>query len=298
MPFTELEFKSKLRKTNPTEKAIGTLTKYIIHNRKFHKEIQNVWLYCFRKATIDDKLKIIYVINHTLQEAKKTKPGLEKFFAQKLEKIFELLGSDKNLNDYVIKKTSHVLHIWSERKVLEREKVRMYDKLFNDKSFRKKWAKKNAGRFPRVELGGGDSKESRSRSESRSKSKSKESISRSKSASQKREKERGRSSSRKRPDINKPNTPEGSPTTKTADGEPEIDLNYSRTLYNDGTGLVESKKLIVPKKSENGSGSLSLMKEEDDSTVSNDTEAPGAGVEMTKSEFEPEEPKGGRWNFE
>jgi len=142
--FDTAHLKSKLRKTKPTEKSIAETTAFIIKFRKYHTKSIDTWLYCIRKAKAEDKLTILYVINHTLQESIRQKPGLAKLFSKRLENVICHLGCDKKLqsDETLIRKVKHVLQIWEDRNVLKPSKVEELRSIFEDKEKRKRILKK------------------------------------------------------------------------------------------------------------------------------------------------------------
>lgn len=253
MPYTDEDFKAKLRRTQPTEKSIASTTKYIIHNRKFYKNILKILLGYFKKLKAEKRLTIIYILNHTLQEAKKTKPGLEKLFGHNIEVFFEYYGNDKKMEDRIFKKVNHVLQIWKDREVFASSKVETLQRLFSDNSFRKKWHKKNKLKRENQNLFGKSKPESHSRRERESKVTNNERPSR-ESSKQKSKSLSYKSERSKWMPNGFQGTPDGEPNSfdfnendnnknqENNISEEEIELE-SRNLFDDG--VVQSKKLIV-----------------------------------------------------
>jgi len=75
-------------------------------------------------------LNIIYVINHTIQESKKTNASLSEKFTLHLDQIFEIFGSDPSTNSKIAERVCHVFDIWKQRRVLNVVKISKYEDIF------------------------------------------------------------------------------------------------------------------------------------------------------------------------
>lgn len=266
MPFTAEDFKVRLKKTESTEKSIAKTTAYIIRYRKFYKTTIDTLLTVFKKSKPEKKLTIIYILNHTLQEAKKTKPGLEKLFAKNLEAFFFHFGSDKRFDKKIYKKCSHVLTIWGDRDVLKKSVIATLKKLIADKSFRKKWHVKNKAKLEHENLFGATKEENgeqpgRSRSRSRSKSK-----------------DRTRSIQRERTPTREESFQQAVEQTLSGDEDDLNDLG-DRNLFDDG--VVKSKKLVV---------SVSKAEEFETQIQNDEGTPPGSPIPEENMPEEPKEP--------
>ena len=76
------------------------------------------------------RLNIIYVINHTIQESKKTNASLSEKFTLHLDEIFTIFGKDKRTSSKTADKVCHVFDIWKQRRVLNVVKISKYEELF------------------------------------------------------------------------------------------------------------------------------------------------------------------------
>lgn len=131
MPFSADQLVEWLSKTKPTQKSVEKITKWVIHYRKYYKEICKTWLTQFKNTPEPTKrLNIIYVINHTIQESKKTNASLSEKFTLHLDEIFEIFGSDPATNSKIAERVCHVFDIWKQRRVLNVVKISKYEDVF------------------------------------------------------------------------------------------------------------------------------------------------------------------------
>merc|ERR1711879_195052 len=120
----------------------------------------------------NQRLIMIYIINHTIQESKKKSARLPEMFTLNLEEMFGVFGLER-LDEKIVKKVLHVFEIWKSRRVLSPVKI-----------------KKMQGRFlgAREESSGG-SRKRKSGSLSRGKDDAKKSKKERKKAKKEKEKE-------------------------------------------------------------------------------------------------------------
>lgn len=131
MPFSTDQLVRWLATTKPTQKSVEKITKWVIHYRKYYKEICQCWLNQFKNTPEPSKrLNIIYVINHTIQESKKTNASLSEKFTLHLDQIFEIFGSDPATNSKIAERVCHVFDIWKQRRVLNVVKISKYEDIF------------------------------------------------------------------------------------------------------------------------------------------------------------------------
>merc|ERR1712071_554312 len=131
MAFTTDQLVRWLATTKPTQKSVQKITKWVIHYRKYYKEICQCWLNQFKNTPEPSKrLNIIYVINHTIQESKKTNASLSEKFTLHLDQIFEIFGSDPATNSKIAERVCHVFDIWKQRRVLNVVKISKYEDIF------------------------------------------------------------------------------------------------------------------------------------------------------------------------
>lgn len=120
--FSENTFIKKLEELNNSSQSIQTLSLWLIHHRKHHQEIVEIWFRELLKAKASRKLTFMYLANDVIQNSKKKGPEFGKEFGTILKKVFADLGS-KNLDEKTKSSLERLLNIWSERGVYDNSQI-------------------------------------------------------------------------------------------------------------------------------------------------------------------------------
>ncbi|XP_076370693.1 regulation of nuclear pre-mRNA domain-containing protein 1B isoform X2 [Tachypleus tridentatus] len=113
--FTDAAFEKKLAELNCSQQSIQTLSLWLIHHRKHHKTIVQVWYRELLKAKPSRKLTMMYLANDVIQNSKKKGPEFSREFLCVLYKAFH------NVTDVPDEKTQigvkKILKVWEDRNV-------------------------------------------------------------------------------------------------------------------------------------------------------------------------------------
>ncbi len=130
MSFSEATLLKKIQDVNNTQQSIQTLSFWLIHHRKYSKQIVQTWLQQLLAASnCDRKITFIYLSNDILQNSRKKGSEFLKEFLNvlpqaientsrvadtksrfTLERIFNIWKDRRIYNDETIKKFRDVLH--------------------------------------------------------------------------------------------------------------------------------------------------------------------------------------------
>jgi len=116
--FSEDMLEKKLAELNQSQQSIQGLSLWLIHHRKHHSKIVNVWYKELYKASNSRKLTFLYLANDVVQNSRKKAPEYAKEFGGSLKKVLDHLTKLK-LDDKTIKSISRLLQIWAERQIFE-----------------------------------------------------------------------------------------------------------------------------------------------------------------------------------
>ncbi|KFM69886.1 Regulation of nuclear pre-mRNA domain-containing protein 1A, partial [Stegodyphus mimosarum] len=101
--FTDSALEKKLSELNNSQQSIQTLSLWLIHHRKHHKTIVQVWFKELKKAKPNRKLTFMYLANDVIQNSKKKGPEFSKEFSNVLSKAFAHVCecADESICSYV-----------------------------------------------------------------------------------------------------------------------------------------------------------------------------------------------------
>lgn len=116
--FTEAALERKLSELNNSQQSIQTLSLWLIHHRKHHRTIVNVWLRELKKAKPPRKLTFMYLANDVIQNSKKKGPEFTKEFATVLSKAFAHI-SVRDPDQKTHAGLRRILSVWKERNVFD-----------------------------------------------------------------------------------------------------------------------------------------------------------------------------------
>ena len=171
MPFDEKQLKTWLVKTTGKQSSIEKVANWCIHYRKYYKQICETWFNTFRDTPEpNQRLIMIYIINHTIQESKKKSARLPDMFALNLEEMFGVFGLEK-LDEKIVQKVLHVFEIWKSRRVLSPVKIKkMQSKFLGAREQQSSSKKRKSGSLSRKD----DAKKSKKERKKAKKEKEKE----------------------------------------------------------------------------------------------------------------------------
>lgn len=130
--FTEPALAKKLVELNNSQQSIQTLSLWLIHHRKHHKSIVQVWFKELKKAKSTRRLTFMYLANDVIQNSKKKGPEFSKEFGTILCKAFKhvaLETDDKTRNGL-----ERVLSVWQERNVYDAKQIDEFRQALGDKN--------------------------------------------------------------------------------------------------------------------------------------------------------------------
>lgn len=131
--FTESALEKKLAELNNSQQSIQTLSLWLIHHRKHHKTIVQVWLKELKKAKSNRKLTFMYLANDVIQNSKKKGPEFSREFGTVLGKAFHHVHSS-----VADAKTKHgldrIINVWEERNVYDKNQIETFRNAMKDKS--------------------------------------------------------------------------------------------------------------------------------------------------------------------
>ncbi|XP_064467042.1 regulation of nuclear pre-mRNA domain-containing protein 1B-like [Ornithodoros turicata] len=120
--FTEAALERKLSELNNSQQSIQTLSLWLIHHRKHHRTIVNVWLKELKKAKPPRKLTFMYLANDVIQNSKKKGPEFTKEFATVLSKAFAHI-SVRDTDQKTHAGLRRILSVWKERSVFDDHQI-------------------------------------------------------------------------------------------------------------------------------------------------------------------------------
>ncbi|XP_013790680.1 regulation of nuclear pre-mRNA domain-containing protein 1B-like isoform X2 [Limulus polyphemus] len=124
--FTDAALEKKLAELNCSQQSIQTLSLWLIHHRKHHKTIVQVWYRELLKAKPSRKLTMMYLANDVIQNSKKKGPEFSREFLSVLCKAFH------NVTDVPDEKTQigvkKILKVWEDRNVYNNNDIEEFRK--------------------------------------------------------------------------------------------------------------------------------------------------------------------------
>lgn len=116
--FTGEALGKKLLELNNSQQSIQTLSLWLIHHRKHHKTIVQVWFKELKKAKPNRKLTFMYLANDVIQNSKKKGPEFSKEFSTVLSKAFAHVN--ESVNDAKTKNgLERIISVWEDRSVYD-----------------------------------------------------------------------------------------------------------------------------------------------------------------------------------
>ncbi|XP_035204453.1 regulation of nuclear pre-mRNA domain-containing protein 1B-like [Stegodyphus dumicola] len=116
--FTDSALEKKLSELNNSQQSIQTLSLWLIHHRKHHKTIVQVWFKELKKAKPNRKLTFMYLANDVIQNSKKKGPEFSKEFSNVLSKAFahvcECVTDSKTRSGL-----ERIINVWEDRNVYD-----------------------------------------------------------------------------------------------------------------------------------------------------------------------------------
>lgn len=116
--FTDSALEKKLSELNNSQQSIQTLSLWLIHHRKHHKTIVQVWFRELKKAKPSRKLTFMYLANDVIQNSKKKGPEFSKEFSTTLGKafahVYESVADDKTKSGL-----ERIINVWEMRSVYD-----------------------------------------------------------------------------------------------------------------------------------------------------------------------------------
>ncbi|XP_055950126.1 regulation of nuclear pre-mRNA domain-containing protein 1B-like [Argiope bruennichi] len=116
--FTGEALEKKLQELNNSQQSIQTLSLWLIHHRKHHKTIVQVWFKELKKAKASRKLTFMYLANDVIQNSKKKGPEFSKEFSTVLSKAFAHVN--ESVNEPKTKQgLERIINVWADRNVYD-----------------------------------------------------------------------------------------------------------------------------------------------------------------------------------
>ncbi|OQR74362.1 hypothetical protein BIW11_09131, partial [Tropilaelaps mercedesae] len=104
----------KLTSIDLSQECVETLSLWVLHHKQHSDLIAHVWIKCLRKATVQNRLALLYLCNDVLQRCRKDKPQFLASFRDVLLDAGPLLTDPKTRKNVL-----RVFSIWKERKVYD-----------------------------------------------------------------------------------------------------------------------------------------------------------------------------------
>ncbi|GFT17845.1 regulation of nuclear pre-mRNA domain-containing protein 1B [Nephila pilipes] len=118
--FTGEALGKKLLELNNSQQSIQTLSLWLIHHRKHHKTIVQVWFKELKKAKPHRKLTFMYLANDVIQNSKKKGPEFSKEFSTVLSKAFAHVKENVIDDDDKTKNgLERIISVWEDRNVYD-----------------------------------------------------------------------------------------------------------------------------------------------------------------------------------
>jgi regulator of Ty1 transposition protein 103 len=127
--FTSEALEKKLAHLENSQQSIQTLSLWLIHHRKHHKIIVDVWSKELRKAAKQSKkLTFMYLANDVIQNSRKKPEGPEyaKEFATVLKRALEDIAKD--CDDKTWGGMYRTLTVWQERAIYDEAQISLWKK--------------------------------------------------------------------------------------------------------------------------------------------------------------------------
>ncbi|PRD32060.1 UNVERIFIED_CONTAM: Rprd1b [Trichonephila clavipes] len=116
--FTGEALAKKLLELNSSQQSIQTLSLWLIHHRKHHKAIVQVWFKELKKVKPSRKLTLMYLANDVIQNSKKKGPEFSKEFSTVLSKAFTHVN--ESVNDEKTKSgLERIISVWEDRNMYD-----------------------------------------------------------------------------------------------------------------------------------------------------------------------------------
>ncbi|UYV76128.1 RPRD1A [Cordylochernes scorpioides] len=119
--FSESALEKKLDELNNSQHCIQTLSLWLIHHRKHHKIVIQVWLKELKKAPPRKKLTFVYLANDVIQNSRKKGNEYIKEFITVLPKAFSLVN--QQADDKTKTALGRILDIWQERNIYDKAQL-------------------------------------------------------------------------------------------------------------------------------------------------------------------------------
>jgi regulator of Ty1 transposition protein 103 len=122
MSFSESSLSKKLNELNNTQQSVQTLSLWLIHHRKFAKNIVALWLRELKSQTnCEKKLTLIYLANDILQNSRKKGNEYLNEFDKALNEAFE--NTTKYSDNKILFTLERILNIWKDRKIYSEKRL-------------------------------------------------------------------------------------------------------------------------------------------------------------------------------
>ncbi|XP_028150309.1 regulation of nuclear pre-mRNA domain-containing protein 1B [Diabrotica virgifera virgifera] len=124
--FTEAAFINKLSDLNNSSGSIQTLSLWLIHHRKHHGKVVQIWFRELIKAKDSKKLTFMYLANDVIQNSRKKGPEYGQEFSLILDKAFEHMSkSDTKTKNSL----NRLIKIWNERGIYDNKLILEFQRI-------------------------------------------------------------------------------------------------------------------------------------------------------------------------
>ncbi|XP_022669806.1 regulation of nuclear pre-mRNA domain-containing protein 1B-like isoform X1 [Varroa destructor] len=127
--FSEESLVKRLKELNQTQQAIETLSLWLIHHRKHHKRIAEVWM----KTLLDlekasRKLTLLYLANDVIQNSKRKGPEFSTSFIDPLDAAFRHMYTVHPAEEKILSSIGRILSIWKDRRIYDEAVIGRFEK--------------------------------------------------------------------------------------------------------------------------------------------------------------------------
>lgn len=120
--FTEPSLEKKLEDLNGSQQSIETLSLWLIHHRKHHKKVAQIWLQVLEKQKHPEKkLILMYLANDVIQNSKRKGPEFSLSFIDPLEAALQHIFNQHGKDSKLLQRVERIVGIWKQRRIYSDE---------------------------------------------------------------------------------------------------------------------------------------------------------------------------------
>ncbi|XP_003741062.1 regulation of nuclear pre-mRNA domain-containing protein 1B [Galendromus occidentalis] len=127
--FSEESLVKRLKELSPTQQGIETLSLWLIHHRKHHKRIAEVWLKVLLELEkASRKLNLLYLANDVIQNSRRKGLDFPTSFIDPLNAAFHHIFGNHPTESKVLAAIERTISIWKQRKIYDDSVLSSFEK--------------------------------------------------------------------------------------------------------------------------------------------------------------------------